>query len=278
MREDTVIAKRGILAVFLALALAAPSLAANFQVGWEAYERGDYAMALKEWRPLAEQGDALAQFSLGAMYSVGEGIPQDYAEAVKWYRLAAEQGDASAQNNLGVRYDYGQGVPQDYAEAVKWYRLAAEQRYARAQSNLGLMYAKGKGVPKDYIKAHVWYNLAAARMPPGEDRDREAGNRDNVAKFMTPAQIAEAQRLARKWEPKHLLFRQEDIMLLQWNLKKLGYDPDPVDGITGSQTREAILAFQRDQGLIADGMPSQELSDKAFEELARRLGGKAIIN
>jgi len=108
-----------------------------------AYERGDYEAALKEWRPLAEKGDAFLQFIIGRMYRVGEGVTQDYDEAAKWYRLAAEQGDAKAQIELGFMYENGQGFPQDYAEAVKWYRKAAEQDVARAQHNLGLMYGNG---------------------------------------------------------------------------------------------------------------------------------------
>ena len=70
----------------------------------------------------------------------------DYATAIKWFRQSAALGDASAQFSLGAMYENGQGVAQDYAEAIKWFRLAADQGYANAQSNLGLMYAKGEGV------------------------------------------------------------------------------------------------------------------------------------
>ncbi len=94
------IAKRRVAAVFLALVLSAPALPADLQAGMAA-ERGDYATALKERRPLAEQGHASAQNNLGHMYGNGEGVPQDYAEAVRWYRLAAEQGHDTAQHNLG---------------------------------------------------------------------------------------------------------------------------------------------------------------------------------
>ncbi len=83
--------KRVALAVALLIALATPSQA-DFQDGLAAFSRGDYAAALREWRPLAEQGYAGAQFYLGVMYATGRGLPQDYAEAVKWYRKAAEQG------------------------------------------------------------------------------------------------------------------------------------------------------------------------------------------
>ena len=116
---------------------------------------------------------------------------------MKWSRLAAEQGYARAQNNLGVMYYNGQGVPQDYAEAMKWYRLAAEQGYASAQHNLGVMYNNGNGVPQDYVQAHKWFNLSAASGNASAIK-----NRDNVAARMTPAQIAEAQKLASAWRAK----------------------------------------------------------------------------
>ena len=86
-----------------------------------------YAKALQEYRPLAEQGHAFAQFRLGMMYRKGQGVLRDDAEAAKWYRLAAEQGNADAQFHLGIMYRKGQGVPQDKSEAAKWYQLAAEQ-------------------------------------------------------------------------------------------------------------------------------------------------------
>ena len=172
-----------------------------FEDGLEAAEGGDFQRALNLWRPLAEQGNAVAQFNLGTMYANGEGVPQDHAEAVKWYRLSAEQDYAAAQNNLGIMYSNGQGVPQGYAEALKWFRLSAEQGHADAQYNLGTMYDNGQGVPQDYVQAHLWFNLAASRLRPGETRDKAIKNRDLVAEHMTPAQIAEAQKLAREWRP-----------------------------------------------------------------------------
>ena len=135
------------------------------------------------------------------MYTNGEGVPQDYQEAGKWYRLAAEQGYAAAQSNLGVRYTNGEGVPQDYQEAVKWYRIAAEQGYANAQGSLGGMYVTGRGVPQDYVQAHKWINLAASRTIPEKAGDYRSA-RDSLAEKMTVSQVAEAQRLAREWEPK----------------------------------------------------------------------------
>jgi TPR repeat protein len=80
----------------------------------------------------------------------------------------------------------------------------AEQGYANAQYNLGLMYSKGQGVPQDYVRAHMWFNLSASRWPAteAERRDKAVKLRDIIASRMTPAQIAEAQKLAREWKPK----------------------------------------------------------------------------
>jgi TPR repeat protein len=115
---------------------------------------------------------------------------------MKWYRLAAEQGYAFAQYDLGVMYDKGEGVLKDYPQAVKWYRLAAEQDYVEAQIHLGVMYANGQGVSKDYVLAYMWSDLGAVA---GDDTARK--NRSDLATKMTPAQIAEAQKLSREWKP-----------------------------------------------------------------------------
>lgn len=135
--------------------------AQNLDAGFNAYMSGDYITALSEWRPLAKQGDAAAQFSLGVMYANGQGVPRHYVDAVKWYRLAAEQGHADAQVSLGRIFDEGRGVPQDYAEAVKWYRLAIEQGAARQQVLLGARYYTSHNVRQDYAEAVTWLSLAA---------------------------------------------------------------------------------------------------------------------
>jgi TPR repeat protein len=169
--------------------------------GQAAYQKGNYATALRLLRPLADGGDVQAQSILGLMYYHGRGVEADDLEALKWFRLAAHQGDPRAQFNLAVAYAEGHGVPQDYAEAVTWYRRAASQNHAQAQYNLGLLYARGEGVAQDNVSAHMWFNLAAAAFPASDISSRSlAGrNRDLLARKMTPEQIAEAQRLAREW-------------------------------------------------------------------------------
>jgi hypothetical protein len=145
------------LTVVGALLFSAGSARADWDDGAAAYKRGDYATALKELRPLAEQGDAKAQFGLGFMYAEGQGVPEISAEAVKWWRKAAEQG------------------------------------HADAQFNLALMYANGEGVPVNNIKAYMWFSLAKAQ---GDKDKKAAGNLDIVKKRMNTAQIAKAQELA----------------------------------------------------------------------------------
>ena len=148
------------LAAALVLVLTADARA-GLDAGISAYQRGDYATALAEFRQAAEHGSVAAQINLAAMYYKGQGVPRDDAEAAKWYRKAADQGDAVAQNNIGLMYDNGRGVAQDYGEAVKWYRRAAEHGQTGAQFNLGVMYRNGLGVGQDRAEAALWFQRAA---------------------------------------------------------------------------------------------------------------------
>jgi uncharacterized protein len=119
-------------AAFALMLFASPGTAQNLEAGLAAYNSGNYAAALREWRPLADQGNARAQLNLGFMYANGQGVPQDYAEAVRWYRLGAEQGEATGQSNLGAMYGLGLGVPQDYVTAHMWLNIAAANGHSSA--------------------------------------------------------------------------------------------------------------------------------------------------
>ena len=134
--------------------------ASDFGNALDAADRGDYATALSLWRPLAQQGNALAQYNLGVMYFHGLGVMRDYGEAVKWYRLAAQQGNPIAQYYLGMTYFNGLGVAQDYK------------------------------------RAHIWLNLSAA----AQGHMDAVKNRDTAAARMRAPQIAEAQAMARRCE------------------------------------------------------------------------------
>lgn len=151
----------------------------------------------KELLASADTGNTAAQNKLGLLYNEGQGVTQDYAQAKHWFQKAAEQGHPGAQVNLGTLYLQGHGAPESDQMALFWFRRAAEQQDALGFAKLGFMYERGRGVPQDFIQAHMWYNLSAAQ---GERRALES--RDALASRMTPAQVAEAQRLAREWKPK----------------------------------------------------------------------------
>jgi TPR repeat protein len=152
--------KYALAAIILVLSFATSVVAGPLEDGSAAYHRGDYAIALRLLRPLADQGVADAENILGHMYERGYGVTADFAEAVKWYRLAANQGLADAQLRLGIMYYTGQGVIQDYVHAYKWFSLSAAQ-----------------------------------------GSEHGAVSTEITAQNMTPAQIAEARKLAREWKP-----------------------------------------------------------------------------
>jgi uncharacterized protein len=167
-----------------------------YEVGTESLPQ-DYTKAADWYRLAALQGHPQAQANLGRLYAAGAGVPRDLAEAFRWTRMAAENGIVSAQAETGVAYLYGFAVVQDYKAATKWLRKAAERGDAQGEVALGDVYESGKGVPKDYVQAHTWYNLASAQGATGAGKAR-----DELAAKMTPAQIAEAQRLAREFKAK----------------------------------------------------------------------------
>ena len=142
----------------------------------------------------AAQGNAEAQNKLGKLYFLGQSVPLNNTTAREWFEKSAAQGNADAENNLGFLYDKGQG---DYAKAQEWYEKAAAQRHAAAQSNLGWLYANGRGVPQDYVRAYMWWSLAAAQSTSSAE-ESEDSILDKLARRMTPAQIAEAQRLSQR--------------------------------------------------------------------------------
>jgi TPR repeat protein len=167
MRHYVKLLRAALSALLMLTGLTVAAVAGSLEDAITAYDRGDYETTSRLLRPLAEEGYAVAQTSLGEMYAKGKGVPQDYAEAAKWYRLAADQGEPDAQVLLGLLYDEGAGVPQDY------------------------------------VQAHMWLSLAASRYSDSQRLKREvaATARNLIASKMTSAQVAEAQELARKWKP-----------------------------------------------------------------------------
>ena len=179
--------------VFL-MSLSPVAVLADYQDGRDAFDRGDYSTALKEFETLARQNDPRGQYALAVMYDIGEGVLQSSKEAVKYYRLAAAQNFANAQNNLGVAYDRGEGVGTDYKEAMKWYLLAAKRGNKDAPNNIGVLHMIGFGVPRSFAKAYTWFSIAGAG-------DSEAiSNKNFVKKRLTPEQLVVSQRRADEWQ------------------------------------------------------------------------------
>ena len=199
-----------------------------FTEAYQAAKSGDYETAFRLWKPLADKGNANAQYNIGVMYDeTGYGVIQDYREAIRYYTLAANQGHVIAQYNLGWHYYSGEGVSQshkeaatwftksaeqgymdaqsefgsmyyqgdgvsqDYKKALKWLTLAAKQGDAPAQYEIGTMYSYGHGVDQDYQRAHIWFNLASLTFPPGKERDEAIESRQQAAQNLLPEQQRE---------------------------------------------------------------------------------------
>jgi V8-like Glu-specific endopeptidase len=181
--------------LILVLGLAGPATAAELDDAVAAAHKGDYATALRRLSPLAEKGDARAQFDIGFMHAYGWGVQRNPAEAITWYRKAADQGLPVAQHFLGMAYVNGEGVRPDDAEAARWFARAAAQGFAQAQYMLGLMALDGRGVPKDPLQGYAFMVMS------GQGGVRSASR--VVQKLaLTEAQRAQAQEIIDHWKPK----------------------------------------------------------------------------
>src|SRR5688572_28949032 len=141
----------------------------DVKAGVDRWARGDYAGAIAQWRPLAEAGNADAQFNLGQAYKLGRGVPANAATAQSWYQKAARQGHEQAQVNVGLLL-YNAGRKQ---EALPWIRKAVELGDPRAQYILGTELFNGDLVAKDWPRAYALMLRAAdGGVPPAADNLR----------------------------------------------------------------------------------------------------------
>ncbi|MDE1148303.1 MAG: tetratricopeptide repeat protein [Azospirillaceae bacterium] len=222
--------RKTILLTAVVMSLGATATLANTQKGVGAFERRDYKTALAELAPAAEKGEPEAQTYLGWMYEKGLGVPVDYARAQAWYVKAADKGHAHALNNLGSLYFMGNGVPKNATKGISLFRQAAKKGDGQAQMNLAMIYYMGQDAPKDDTEAARWAKEAARRGNPNAQSllarlyDTGAGlPRNPVLAYtlvllsgdnpeaktlrtrldgeLSTAQKAEAQTLARNWQP-----------------------------------------------------------------------------
>lgn len=134
--------------------------AADFTAGGDAYKRGDFTAAAKEFEPLAERGDHRAMYALGSMYAAGLGVDKDLSKAYELFREAAQNGRIDAMYKLGLMYEEGLGIKQDYRKALRYYRKSARQGYPLSQYRFGLMYVQGKGLKKNAVTGSAWLIIA----------------------------------------------------------------------------------------------------------------------
>ncbi|WP_157217472.1 SPOR domain-containing protein [Flavisphingomonas formosensis] len=150
------------LAVAAMGAIVGTAATASVKDGVDAWQRGDYATAVAQWKPAAEAGDADAQFNLAQAYKLGRGVPTDLGQAQSWYQKAAQQGHEQAQANLGlILFQNG-----DRAAAMPWIQKAADHGEPRAQYVLGTAMFNGELVTKDWVKAYALMTRAAAAGLP----------------------------------------------------------------------------------------------------------------
>ncbi len=196
--------------LFLGLLLLVASLWAgqpdNYDKGMDAYRAGDFKKAFSLFKPLAKKGGIGAQYMLGLMYNLGQGVKPNCQKGVYWYELSAKQGDDWSLGNLISIYSKGYGnckknprkaikwlkfkikkynKPSDilelgyiydselknYKQAFKWYKLVAKQGHAVAQYNLGIMYYLGEGVKANKYKAYKWWSKAAKQGNKGAQKN-----------------------------------------------------------------------------------------------------------
>lgn len=148
-------------AIFMCMSLlcAAPAPAQSVKAGIEAWQKADYAAAVAIWRPLAENGDADAQFNLGQAYRLGRGVKIDLASAKDWLERAALQDHVDAQATLGLLL-FGSG---NQAEGTRWLKQAAEKGEARAMLIYGTALFNGDGVPQDRVLGYAYVSRSSAQ-------------------------------------------------------------------------------------------------------------------
>jgi localization factor PodJL len=237
----------------------------------------DFVKAAEWYNLAADRGFAPAQYRIGNFYEKGLGLTRDLAKAKTYYHLAAEQGNASAMHNLAVLCAAGaDGAAPDNEAAARWFTKAAELGVKDSQFNLGILSAKGVGIPQNLEESFKWFAIAAN----AGDKDA-AQKRDDVAKIMSPEQLERAKAATELWKPRQLnpgantldvpadwresptttgsIDMGKAIRNVQLILNKHGYDAGGSDGKIGSKTRDAIMAFQKDNGLKPTGNIDKDL-------------------
>jgi len=180
---------RHLVAAAALLLLSTPISAQSVKAGIEAWQRADYASAVAIWRPLAEKGDADAQFNLGQAYRLGRGVPINLGLAKSWFERAADAGHLDAETTLGLLlFQNGQA-----ADGLKWLRKAAVEGEPRALLVYGTALYNGDGVTQDRELGYAYVSRAAAQgLAPAKDTLAQLDSLMPAADRKKAMQLAEA--------------------------------------------------------------------------------------
>jgi len=234
----------------------------------------DMKAASQWYEKAAELGFAPAQYRIGNMYEKGTGVERDAIKAKTWYQLAAAQGNASAMHNLAVLFAMGADGTVDNDSANRWFTSAAELGVKDSQFNLGILAAKGVGMKQNLEESYKWFAIVAKEG----DKDA-AAKRDEIAKALSPEQLKRAEETTSLWQPKPLdaaansvdvppawqdapaanIDMKRAVQNIQAILNKNGYEAGKPDGMMGQKTKDAIMAFQKDNALAPTGTVDEPL-------------------
>ncbi len=258
---------RHLVAAAMLVLLSAPISAQSVKAGIDAWQRADYASAVAIWRPLAEKGDADAQFNLGQAYRLGRGVPINLALAKSWFERAADAGHLDAETTLGLLlFQNGQ-----QAEGLKWLRRAAVEGEPRALLVYGTALYNGDGVTQDRVLGYAYVSRAAAQgLAPAKDTLAQLDTLMSAADRKKAAQLAEAtpkgnEAPAAKPEPGRTL---------QPKAKPPAPKPAPVARVAQAPAQRLAPSPLKGRWRIQLGAFSQR---GAAEALYQRLSGNSAI-
>ena len=251
---------------------------AQFQLGLSHLEAGRDADAVRLIRLAANQGQAATQYRLGKLYEFGIGVTANPATAMDLMEKAASNGNRIAMHDLGHYHATGTGgAAPNITQAVAWFQKAAERGVLDSQFNLGVLFQGGAGIEKSPIDSYVWYAVAGAQG------DKVAlQRRDLLARDLSPGQLAQAKSRVKAFTPKRVddvangVFRNlpwaqpakarasvnQAVKNAQQMLSTLGYDVGTPDGAMGPKTRNAVISFERANGLPETGRVDVSLIER----------------
>ncbi len=264
----------------LEAAASAGNAIAQFQLGLSHLEAGRDADAVRLIRLAANQGQPAAQYRLAKLYEAGIGVKVNGKTAKELLTRAAKADNRIAMHDLGHYYITGaDGSAPDLQQAVKWFSMAAERGVLDSQYNLAVLYQGGSGVPRSLEEAYIWFAIAGAQG------DKTALQRsESVARELSEASLAKAQARIKVFAPKPVdnaangVFKnlpwiterearkvptnKNSVRNVQKMLASLGYSVGAPDGTLGPNTRNAIIKFERANGLPETGRVNAALMER----------------